>query len=634
MPLSAYQPTQDVINITKEFKDAFNDGVQILTRGWEELNMYSVTERMNKDQRAFNSFVDESVDDLKEAWKWRGTRSMARNKEMAMHAHLTATLAIPMAFAQNEKQEEDRDMSMVMRDILEWMAENSEYKQAYILATMGALVNPVTFLGVEWVEAYSKVKEKTEVGYSVKEILDEESSGIRFPVYSADQILLTNAYEQNVQRQYVVIRRVYKDYHALEAKWGWHENWQYVSPGIKTIYSEEEGLFYDIKDDEHPSLCEEATGWCRKTDTGVAFVNGIYMGTPNVDWNPMKHRSNTNQPKVPVVPFGYERINEHFFYWKSLMNRVGWDDVLIDAMYENVMNRETQDLNSTIVISGSDQVDSAITIPGSVVAFENPDVKATPLISPNRISGYQALREIEKSMSEASVSEVQMGVLPDAEQKAFTVSRAEQNARTILRGAFRSIGESVAKTGQLMVDIALQNLTTAQLDEITGAVSYRPFILQDQMVDGKQVSKKILFDESLMNGMSKEKQKEKSVKLLSEAGWPENKEHVYLVNPHLFSKMKYLVRIEPDVMMEKNEAFEKATAERLYDKLRVDPLANPEFLVRNLVEKNYPGQADEAMAKREDLISMVDKVMGETKPPKSMVEETRGGIAKELGRSL
>src|SRR3990167_2888187 len=626
-PLSNYQPTQDVVNITKTFRDAFNDGVNILTRGWEELNLYSVTERMNKDQRAFNSFVDEGVDDPKEAWKWRGTRSMERNKAMAMHAHLTATLAIPMAFAQNEKQEEDRDMSMIMRDILEWMAQNSEYKESYILATMGSLVNTATFMGIEWMESYANVKEKTDEGYSVKQVLDEESSGLRCPVYSADQILLTNVFEQNAQRQYIMIRRVYKDYHALEQKWGWHPNWQYVTQGIKTVYSTEEGLFYDIRDDEHPSLCEEATGWCRKNDTEVAFVNGIYMGTPNVDWNPMKHRSNTNQPKVPVVPFGYERINEHFFYWKSLMNRVGWDDVLIDAMYENVMNRETQDLNATIVISGADHVDSAITIPGSGGAFGNPDVKAQPLIPANRVSGYKALREIEKSMSEASVSEVQMGVLPDAEQKAFTVARAEQNARTILRGAFRSIGESVAKVGQLMIDIALQNLTTAQFDEITGAVSYRPFILQDQMVNGKQVSKKIIFDESLMNGMSEDRKKMKAMELLEKTEWPENKEHIYLVNPHLFSKMKYLVRIEPDVMMEKNEAFEQATTERMYSLLRADPLINPEFLVRKLVESRYHGESDEALAKKED----VARIMGtmDTKPPQNMTEQTKCVVRKE-----
>src|SRR3990167_8572289 len=124
---------------------------------------------MNKDQRTFNSFVDESVDDPAEAWKWRGTRGIARNRTMAMHAHMTSVLTVPMPFAQNDRQEEDKEMSLVGRDILEWMAVNSGYRSAYVLTTMGALVNPVTYLGAEYCEAMQEVKELIDKGYETKE---------------------------------------------------------------------------------------------------------------------------------------------------------------------------------------------------------------------------------------------------------------------------------------------------------------------------------------------------------------------------------------------------------------------------------------------------------------------------------
>ena len=602
--LSLYQPSKEVIAITKDFANEFGEGVSILNRAWNELNDYSVIDRMNRDQRAFNAFVDETFEDPRESWKWRGTRSIARNRIMAMHAHLTASLAIPMVFAQNEKQEEDVDMSNIGRDILDWIANNSDYKQNYILASMGALVNPVTYLGIEWVENYTKVKEKTEEGFVTKDVLDEELSGIRTTVYSADQILLTNAYEQNIQRHRAVLKRRYVDYYDSEKKWHWHENWYYVQKGVRTLYSDEEGLFYDVRDFEHPNLIEEVVGWSRRTDTEVAFLNGIYMGTPNVDFNPIKHRDNFNQPKVPLTPFGYERINEHFFFWKSLANRVGWDNSLIDSMYENTMNRETLDIGTPLAISGAEDIDESPLVPYGVVAFESPDAEAKPILPPSRGAGYKALREIENSITESSISETQMGQLPEASQKAFTVARAEQNARTILRGAFRSMGESVARFGSLAMDEALQHLTAPQLDEITGELHYRPFILKDQMVGGKKISKKILFTEELYN-MTPEKAKEKSLKLLNETGYPKTKKHIYLVNPHLFSKMKYLIKIEPDVMMEKNEAFEKATTERLYALLRNDPLVSAEFLVRKLLQANYRGEADEAIVE-----TQTSKVMG------------------------
>ena len=163
--LSSYQPSREIVDCTKHAKDVYSAGYSILHKPYEELNSYSPVTRTNKDQRTFNSYVDETVAAPTEAWKWRGTRSIARNRAMAMHAHMTATLAIPMAFAQNDRQEEDKEMSGVMRDVLEWMAVNSSYKQAYVLATMGALVNVATFLSADYVEAMQTVKVRIEQGY-------------------------------------------------------------------------------------------------------------------------------------------------------------------------------------------------------------------------------------------------------------------------------------------------------------------------------------------------------------------------------------------------------------------------------------------------------------------------------------
>jgi len=599
--LSAYQPSTAVTNLTRDVKEAFGKGITILNRGWEELNNYSVIERENKDQRTFNAFVDESSEDPMEAWKWRGTRSMARDKAIDMHAHMTAVLAVPMAFAQNDKQEEDRQHSNVMRDVLEWLAINSEYRESYAHMMMGVLYSPAKYLGAEWIESYTKIKERDDAGELItKDVLDEELSGFRAPVYSADQVLITNAYEQNLQRQYIVLKRQYRSYADTKSRWDWHSHWDYVRPGIKTVYSSEDGLYYDIKDDEHADLVEEVTAWCRKTDTECTFLNGIYMGDDNVDDNPIRHRDNFNLPKVPLVAFGYERINEHFFYWKSLMNRVGWDNALLDAMYENTMNREILDIFTPMGLYGVEEFSTSVIFPGATVAFENPDAKAEPLL-PRNTAGWQAMDKIEESIKGKSISETMSGNLPQATQKAYSVARAEQNAKTILRGAMRSISVSVMKYGDLMKDIALQHLTVAQWDEITGAEHYRTLILKDQLVEGKAVSKRIVFDGSLIGKrMTKEQVREAQLKMLTEIGWPKNKEHVYRVNPHVFSKLKYLIRIEPDEMIEKNSAFEKAIAERMYALLKNDPFMVPGVMTRELVNVNYRGRADEMVLNRSE----------------------------------
>jgi hypothetical protein len=73
--VSAYEPPKEVKEFTSIVQRDFSTGKEILTRGWTELNNYSVIEDMNRGQRTYNAFVDENIENPTEAWKWRGTRS-------------------------------------------------------------------------------------------------------------------------------------------------------------------------------------------------------------------------------------------------------------------------------------------------------------------------------------------------------------------------------------------------------------------------------------------------------------------------------------------------------------------------------------------------------------------------------
>lgn len=599
--ISSYQPKQEVLELTKLIRDAYQKGHEILHKEWIELNNYSVIGRMNKDQLTFNSFVDESVEDPREAWKWKGTRGQARKNTMAMHAQITSQYILPSVFAQNEAQELDREMSDMAHDVMEWMAINSNYRSSFLIASMGMLVNPVTYLGAEYNEVFQKVKVMNEEGgYTTKEILDEVLSGFQAPVYSADQIMITNAYEQNIQKQVWAIKRRFVEYDEMKAVHGKHDNFAFVTKGVKSIYSDSDGLFYDIKDDDNETVVEEVTAYCRRDDLEVVFVNGIYMGDKDVEANPFSHRDNRNAPKVPVTPFGYERIGEHFFYYKSLVNNVGWDHVLLDQMYEITMNKEILDLLPPMVFKGVDSVDTEVIMPGTMIASSNPDFEASPLMPrTGNQGGYQAMQTIQQSIDDGSVSALTKGQLPDPNQKAYSVGIANQQAQIMLSAVGKSLGESVMQYGMLMLDIALNHLTVAQIDELTGKPSYRTFVLEDQAIDGKRVDKKIMFDESLIGRrLSKKQRDEMAVEMFQKSMEKDGYEYLYRINPHLWSKMKYMTRIEPDAMIPKNAEFEKAQAQQMYTLLRQDPLIAPEVLVRKLVGTHYRGEENEFMPER------------------------------------
>jgi len=608
-PVSSYQPSKEVAELTGYVKKDYEQGIDILNRGHVELNNRSVIEDMNRGQRMANAFVDEEIEDPSQAWKWRGTRSKARNKGLAMHAQLTASYLIPGFSAQNEADEVDRDFGNTMRDIVEWMAlpTNSNYQTSFLSLVTGMIESPVVYLGAEYCEVFQKIKEKNEDGsLSKTEVLDEVLSGFKAPVYSADQILINNVYERNIQKQRCIIKRTWIEYGEAEAKYGKHENWMYVQPGIQSIYNADDGLFYDTKDTDHPSLVAIETAMYRRDDSEITSVNGIYVGESNVDDNPIKHRDNRNTPKYNVIPFGYNRIGSHFFYYKSMMNAVGWDNQIYDAMSEVIMNNAFLELDPPTAITGKDNVDTDVNFPGAVLAFADKDVKATPIFpAKNFAAGFKALMETGDSIDEATLSETMMGQLPQASQKAFSVAQAQANAKKLIAGTAQTLAESIVMYGPLMADIALNHLTVPQVDELTGTagkIKYRKFLLEKQTIDGKMVDKEIRFDDALVGSYgTKEDMDKMSLSLLEESGYPDTKKHIIVRNPHLFSKFKYLARIDPEEMFPKNSETMSALLTSLYTLVADDPYVEHEALVRKLMFSYFRGEGEELIKKAEDV---------------------------------
>jgi hypothetical protein len=638
-PVSNYQPSKAIADFTAYVKKDFSTGVDIITKSWVELNDMSVIERDNRDQRTFNAFVDESIEDPNEAWKWRGTRSKARNKAIAMHSHLTAGYIIPMYLAQNDSDEEDRDMGDMMRDIVEWMVDNSNYKSSFLTASMGMLVNCVTYLGAEFAQVMQTITEKTEEGYTKKEIIDEVLSGFQAPVYSSKDILITNAYEQNIQRQRCLIKRRYIEFSEAKAKYGDHPNWEYVRAGWRSVYSDAQGLFYDVKDDDHPNLVEEAIYLNRREDTEVPFIGGIYMGKDDgaekdVEYNPIRHRDNRNAPKYNIVPFGYQRINEHFFFYKSLMNAQYWDNQLLDAQYEVGMNRAFLDTNMPIAVSGVDKVDSEIIFPNAVAAFADKDTKVTPILPQANLGNmFSGMSIVEKSMDESSISDVSAGQNPDPNAKATGLAIAERNAKTMLQGVGKTLAESVVQYGGLMSDIAVQHLSIPQIEEIAGGkdkIRYKSFILKNKTVKGKSVTKQIRFDESLLGVEMTDKEKEiESLKLLEESGYPDKNIEIYRANPEVFARMKYLTRVEPERMFPENEEFMRAMYSQVYGQFQANPFVSLEALTRKTLYQFFRGETDEIMQKPEAM-NPLNAVPNASKGTSMGNQAVQKGIAKAM----
>ena len=78
VPVSAYQPSEDVVKFTSDVKTDYAEGMRILNTPWVELNNRSVIDDENRGQLMFNAFVDEEIQPKlgngEERAQWPGTK--------------------------------------------------------------------------------------------------------------------------------------------------------------------------------------------------------------------------------------------------------------------------------------------------------------------------------------------------------------------------------------------------------------------------------------------------------------------------------------------------------------------------------------------------------------------------------
>lgn len=563
-PLSAYQPSQGVRELTKVVKDAYQQGQIILETPYKEFNNVSLIERMNQDQRAWLSWTPEPYQG-EDDWRWNGIRPITRNKVISTAAHLTAQLLIPQIFAQNEFDEEDRGAAYVMRDLIEYNIKRSNYETAFLFGVISGLVNPISYFKVEYTKGYQEMwnEGKRET------VIDDIFSGFQSSLLAPDDVLFENMYCYDWQKQdWIIEKKGHISMGAAEAKYGEHENFKHVRAGTKAILNDD-GLFYDVED-VNGTLVEEITYKNRRKDCEVCFVGGIYMGNPNVDYNPFIHRTNKNKPKYDTVKFGYEPIDAmRFTAYKSLVAKMSNDQDAADREWQMYFDASFLGTFPPTITMGAGKIDRSVIAPATNTDLKD-GAKITPIQVSNPNIALQALREAERSLTESSQDPQGAGIQEGPQKTARESILLQQNAKTNLGLASKMIGTVVKQVGELMVDDIIRYQTVGETNEITGDTAYKTFLVDGKVKGGRDKVSRIIFtDKYAGKSMDEEERKMERYKLMDEAG--DDKE-IYKVNPYPFSRMQYLITIDADKMLERNDSFERAFKLETYDRAIQNPL--------------------------------------------------------------
>lgn len=573
--ISPYNPSQEVVDTQAMVLKHFVLGTTNMYTPRVEFNDLSLTARDQYDQMQFNTYQANNGEPWEgspqTAWRSRAIRPVVRNKCMSIAAHATARLIFPKVFAYDNQSVEQQDAAKVMEDLMEWSGDVSNYSFTALMRVITAMASPASIGYTEYGEVMRTVKrKKDDNGKWVEErVRDEAYPCFMDLVVPVDQFYIQNFYEPDLQKQgWVIWRKVYA-FSEAEIKYnGVYENFKYVSPGVQTIYDDANRTFYNVYD---PNMrqedIEEIIYWNKNLDLKLIMVNGIMM-TDYDNPNPRIDKL------YPFDKFGYEPINNRFFYYKSLSFKLQHDADIVNNLYQMVIDGTYLSIFKPMINRGGEIIASDVIVPGAVTTFSDPNANLEAInVGSDLKAGLETLSVVENSINESSQSPLQQGQ-DDTKSgtTAYEISKLEANANTVLGLFLQMIAKHVKDYGHLRMNDILQYLTLPEVAEINGdpELTYKTFFLKGQ-AKGASKNKKIDFDKTLPDQMTKEEYEGLSYDLKIQED--EKDMEIARVNPSIFRNLKYMVTVSPDVLNPRSEDLERAWATEEFDRMIIHPEA-------------------------------------------------------------
>lgn len=562
-PKSAYQPSEAVRDLTLLTKSYFTDGEAIQNMPLREYNGRSFLRRAEDSQHTWLSHPDAPyVGD--DDWRWNGVRPITRNRVIAVAARLTAQMIYPKQFAQNAEQEEDRNAAYAMDCLVEHFIRHSNYETTFLFGVIAGLVKPLSFMDVEYTQAW----QEAWINGKREQVIDEIFSGLQFGLIPPDEILFGNAYVYEWQKQPWVIRKKRISFEEAESKYGKNDNWGSVVPGVISMAGDD-GYFYDVQD-TNDDLVGETCLKVRGSDMELYYVNGIYVSNPNTEFNPFYHRTNKDRPKYNSVKFGYEPIDEmRFAGYKSLVDKMENDQDAANRQWQDFFDASRLATFAPLVTMGAGKIDKSVVAPSAVTEIGK-NAKIQPLTVASPMAAAQGLSEAERSATESSIDPQAAGIQAGSHKTRTEVMMLEQNTETGITMPAKMIATMVKEIGALMIDDIIRYETVGEAGELLGQMTYKSFILDGRVKEGKNVSTYIKFtDRFAGQSMSMDERQMEEYKMMSKTG---DDRELIEVNPYVFAHLDWFTTIDADQLLQRNDKFERAFKVNAYEKAVADPL--------------------------------------------------------------
>lgn len=576
---STYQPSKDVLELFARVQNDYTVAYNLQHRPFKEFDNLSLLERTRRDQETFAAFVGAEFVPASRKWRWRGRKNTARNRIIGILAHMLSAMLFPYVRAVNDQDEEEEDTARVMQILVEDHLRKAGYEMKFLYLVISAMVNPAVFVGIEYVEAMQKIKQRMADG-SIKiiEAVDQFLSGLQMTILPIDEILLGDFYTFELQRQPYIIRVRRISWDEARKCYGNHPDFGQVRAGQTRIVltGQENQTLFDIEWTEADrDYIQEITAYYRAEDLEVTFLSGVFMGNPDdiYNANPFNHRrmiyAKGDWASAPVYPFaksGFEPLDAtgRFAYYKSAAFKEYWDDASINKAYQLLQDGMALDVMKPTFISGVAKIDGSVIAPGASVPLPK-DAAVTPYsLGPNLAAAMNVLNENKNDLAESTQDATQGGVAQPGVTARATII-AEQNAKLVLGVFGLMLSNLVEQIGSLVMDVIVQHSTMGELDDTTPEalkMKYKTFLAKGDD-KGRQMTHRIIFtDEYMGREMTKEEKTELEWELYDQTGdTPEQREQsaqrLYKVNPYQFARMNYTMYVDADQIVSKSMGTEQ-----------------------------------------------------------------------------
>lgn len=627
---SAYNPSEEVKRLFMRVQADYQTGYTLQNRTFQEFDGMSLLDRANLDQQTFSAFVGAEFVPVHKRWRWRGRKNTARNKLISILAHMIAAMLFPYVRAVNERDEEDKNAAKVMAILVEDHLKRADYETKFLYIVLSALVNPAVIVGVEYVEAMQRIKEKLADGsYKVVEAVDDLLSGLNLNIVPIDEFLIGDFYTGELQMQPYIIRVRRISWDTAREIYGSHPDFQYVRAGMTRIVlaGNDNQTLFDINWTEaDANYVQEITAYYRQEDIQVCFVGGVFMGnaTNVYNSNPFQHRRFTlikdRWMKVPVYPFakgGFEPLDPtgRFFYYKSGAFKEYWDDQSQNFMQRMLLDGTALDVMKPVFLSGVAKIDTTVMIPGAAVAMPM-GASVTPYTTgPNLAAAYNAVAQAKEDMSESTQDKIMQGSVEKG-ITAYATSQAEKNARIFLGVFGMMIAKLVQDIGELTMDCIIEHATVGEIQQkVPGAIGmkYKTFISKGKD-KGKNVTNRVIFtDKYFGKKMTKEDVRKREWELYDEAGGEETDQRIWEVNPYLFARNRFSMFVDADQIVSRSSGTDQqrsALALQVLTSPAVAPFVDMQNVVEDFAIEPFANGDPERYKKKIDVNQMMQGVMG------------------------